>query len=463
MTTPVAPASVTAPVGGDGAAAPVAPAGVTTPVAPAGVDAPVGGDGATAPVAPAGVNAPIAGDRAPCVADTPPRMETPALVGGPSLVDASSLADRVARAGACFARAGVAADEAAADAEVLARHVLGWDRATYLARRRDPAPQGFEARYAPLADRRARREPVSLLTGRREFWGLAFAVGPAVLTPRPETELIVETALALFGDRRAAPLAIADVGTGSGCLAVTLAREFPRAAVTGVDISADALAVARRNAAAHGVADRIAWVETSLADWLSGSAGADTNRTNEAGTAAGMDGGTEAAPDGEGAGSEGDGAPAGAAPDGGDAEIDPPAADLSRDPRVPSDLWPCGRRIDLLVANLPYVPTGELVTLPPEVRRHEPRVALDGGPDGLGPLRELLRGAPPRLNAGARVLVEMGMGQADALGELVAAVGGLELLDIRPDLQGIPRTAVIAAGGPGSVRESAAQQPHGRR
>ena len=293
---------------------------------------------------------------------------------------APSVADRVARARDCFTRAGIAADEADADAEVLARHVLGWGRAAYLARRRDPAPPGFEVRYAPLADRRTRREPVSLIIGEREFWGLPFEVSPAVLTPRPETELIVETALELFGDRRNAPLAIADVGTGSGCLAVTLAREFPRAAVTGVDISADALAVARRNAAAHGGADRIDWVEAPLAAWLAGSAAG-------------------------------------------------------------------GRRIDLLAANLPYVPTGELVTLPPEVRRHEPRVALDGGPDGLGPLRELLRGAPPRLNPGARVLVEMGVGQADALSELIAAVGDLELLDIRPDLQGIPRTAVIAAGG----------------
>ena len=379
---------------------------MTAPAADAGVTAPAAGAGITAPAAGAGT----AGD-------------APSPAGASTLTDASSLAERVARARDNFARAGVAANEAAADAEVLARHVLGWDRATYLARRRDPAPPAFETRYAPLADRRARREPVSLLTGRREFWGLTFAVGPAVLTPRPETELIVETALALFGDRRAAPLAIADVGTGSGCLAVALAREFPRAAVTGIDVSPDALVVARRNAAAHDVADRVDWVEASLAAWLAGSAAA-----------------------GEGAGSEGGSAPAGAAPDGGDAEIVPRVADLSRGPRVPSNLRPCGRRIDLLVANLPYVPTGELVTLPPEVRRHEPRVALDGGPDGLGPLRELLRGAPSRLNPGARILVEIGMGQGGALRKLVAAARGLELVDIRPDLRGIPRTAVIAAG-----------------
>ena len=295
------------------------------------------------------------------------------------------LVDRVARARDCFARAGVAADEAQIDAEVLARHVLGWDRAAWLARRRDPAPGGFEARYAPLVARRQQREPVSSITRRREFWGLAFAVGPAVLTPRPETELIVEAAVELLGDRRGAPLRIADVGTGSGCLAVALAREFERASVTAIDISPAALAMARRNAAAHGVADRIAWVEGTFGDWLAGSSA-----------------------DGGGGGGGGGG-------------------------------------LDLLVANLPYVPTGELGSLPPEVGLHEPRIALDGGPDGLDPLRDLLHAAPVRLNPDAQVIVEMGTGQADALRDLVAAAGSLELLDIRPDLQGIPRTAVIAA------------------
>ena len=289
------------------------------------------------------------------------------------------LVDVVAQAQERFARAGVAANEALADAEVLARHALGWDRATWIARRRDPAPPGFAARYAPLAARRAKREPVSLITGRREFWGLAFAVGPAVLTPRPETELIVEAALDLLAGRRNAPLAIADVGTGSGCLAVALAREFPRAAVTAVDVSSAALAVARRNAEAHGVAERISWVHAPLAGWLAGPA------------------------------------PEGVA------------------------------GIDLIAANLPYVPAGELAALPPEVRLHEPRVALDGGPDGLEPLCALLRAAPGRLRPDARIVVEIGRGQIDALRERIAAAPGLELLEVRPDLRGIPRAAVLGA------------------
>ena len=300
-------------------------------------------------------------------------MTTPVAGDG-----AVPLVDRVARARECFARAGISRNEAAADAEVLARHALGWDRATYLARRREPAPPGFEVRYASLATRRARREPVSIITGRREFWGLSFAVGPGVLTPRPETEIIVETALELLGDRRDAPLAIADIGTGSGCLAVTLAREFPYGAVTAVDISPDALAVARRNATAHGVADRIDWIEAPLAIWLATAA---------------LDGG--------------------------------------------------GEGIDLMVANLPYVPTAEFSSLPPEVRLYEPRIALDGGTDGLSRLRELLYAAPARLNPDARLLIELGTGQADTLRELVAAARGLHLIEIRPDLRRIPRTAVL--------------------
>ena len=381
--------------------------------------------------------------------------------------NAPALADRVARAGDRFAHAGVGADEAAADAEVLARHVLGWDRATYLARRRDPAPPGFEVRYSPLADRRARREPVSIITGRREFWGLAFAVGPAVLAPRPETELIVEMALELFGDQRGAPLAIADVGTGSGCLAVTLAREFPRAAVTAVDISSAALAVARRNAVAHGVADRIAWIEAPLAGWMARAApdGGGASGAGGTGRAGGMAraGGAGDATGAGGAGRGGDVTGTGGAGRGGDADGTGDAGDVTGAGRAAGTT---GTRFDLLVANLPYVPTGEVASLPPEVRLHEPRVALDGGPDGLGPLRGLLRVAPAGLNPNGRLLVEIGAGQADAFRALVAGTPGLELLDVRADLQGISRTAVIAAGERGMARkprEPRERRPPGRR
>ena len=148
--------------------------------------------------------------------------------------------------------AGLPVTEAAFDAEILARHALQWDRATFIARAADQAPAEFAAAYAPLIERRAAREPVAHIRGVREFWGRDFAVSPAVLIPRPETELIVEEALARAGARhsrsRDAGLRIADIGTGSGCLAITLALEIPGAQVTATDISEQALAVARANA-----------------------------------------------------------------------------------------------------------------------------------------------------------------------------------------------------------------------
>ena len=180
-----------------------------------------------------------------------------------------TLAERVSEAARRLAEAGIDARDAAFDAEVLARHALGWDRATYLARWREPAPAGFEDRFEPLVARRGRREPVARITGRREFWGLDFEVAPAVLVPRPESELLVETALARLGDR-AAPWKIADVGTGSGCLAIALTRELPRARAAATDICPDALAVARRNAARHGAADRVTFHHTDLLDSVPG-------------------------------------------------------------------------------------------------------------------------------------------------------------------------------------------------
>ncbi len=165
--------------------------------------------------------------------------------------------------------AGLDPDEARGDAEVLARHVLGWDRAAYLVRGREVAPRHFADRFAALLDRRKRREPVAYLTGAREFWGLEFAVTPAVLVPRPETELLVEAAIATCAGRRE-PTRILDVGTGSGCLAVALARAFAGAKVIATDRSGEALAVARRNAARLGVADRVRFV---LANLLAGVRG----------------------------------------------------------------------------------------------------------------------------------------------------------------------------------------------
>ncbi len=175
----------------------------------------------------------------------------------------ASLYERLAEARETLIRAGISTDEAALDAEVLARHVLDCDRATLLTRARDPLPSAFDRLYRELIARRIAREPIAHIVGHREFWGLEFEVTPAVLIPRPETELLVEEALSALPHRDGVRRII-DVGTGSGCLAVTLAVEFPAAAVVGTDMSAAALAVAGRNAERHNAAGRITFLETDL-------------------------------------------------------------------------------------------------------------------------------------------------------------------------------------------------------
>ena len=260
--------------------------------------------------------------------------------------------------------AGVEPSEAARDVLYLAMHVLGWDRATVHARDSDPPPAAFVGAYDAVIERRTRREPVAYLTGAQEFWGRDFAVSPAVLIPRPETELIIEEALSM------AFATVADIGTGSGCLAVTIAAEFPRARVVATDISAPALAVARANALRYGVAERIEFQETSYLDGMAGP-------------------------------------------------------------------------FDLIVSNPPYVTDDEYAGLAPEVREAEPRSALTAGADGLDDIRQVLQCAGTMLAPGGRLLVEMGHQHSEAVAAIVGSHPRLQLIDIRNDLQRIPRMAII--------------------
>jgi release factor glutamine methyltransferase len=173
----------------------------------------------------------------------------------------TSVHDRIAAAREALLRAGLAPTDAAVDASVLARHALGWDRATLVVRGRETPPPSFDRSFDEFVARRAAREPVALITGTREFWGLDFEVTSDVLVPRPETEFIIEEALAEFDD---GPETVIDIGTGTGCLAIALAREFPGARIIATDVSGAALEVARRNAAHHGVNRRIAFVRTNF-------------------------------------------------------------------------------------------------------------------------------------------------------------------------------------------------------
>jgi release factor glutamine methyltransferase len=179
--------------------------------------------------------------------------------------DRMSVLQRVIEARERLRCAGIPPDQAAIDAEILARHALGQDRATYLAHRDESIADDVSERLEAMVRRREGREPVAYILGEREFWGLSFMVSPAVLIPRPETEAIVEKALVLMDDGRR-PWRLADVGTGSGCLAVALARERVNATVTATDISEAALGVAAANAVRHGVDSRIRLIRTSLLD-----------------------------------------------------------------------------------------------------------------------------------------------------------------------------------------------------
>jgi len=277
-----------------------------------------------------------------------------------------------------FEQAGIDPIEAAVDAELLARSVLRWDRACLLASLGESAPPGFHDAYTALVARRQRREPAAYIVGYREFWTRDFEVGPGVLVPRPETEIIIEEALArLAGQMAASPsrgrrhhLLVADVGTGSGCLAVTLALELPDARLVATDTSRAALQIAERNALRHEVTDRIEFLETNLL-----------------------------------------------------AQVD--------------------ARFDLIVSNPPYVPASDMPDLPPEVRDYEPREALFGGDDGLDVIRELLLQSESRLHENGLLIFEFGFGQEAEVGKAIGSRPAFRLETIRPDLQGIPRTAVV--------------------
>jgi release factor glutamine methyltransferase len=271
------------------------------------------------------------------------------------------------RARALLTDAGIMPETATLDADLLARHAAGWDLATWLAHRGEPAPEAFTRTYDELIRRRAGREPVAYIRGVQQFWGRDFVVSPAVLIPRPETELLIEHAAPFLAQHPRA--VIADVGTGSGCIGVTLALEHPSATVYAVDISEAALGVARENARRLGAAT-VRFVPGRLL-------------TN-----------------------------------------------------VPAP-------IDLVVANPPYVAERDKAGLAPEVRDHEPAVALFGGADGWREIRALLRQIPDRLTQDGLMLVELGYGQSEQLEAELCAVPELRLDRIVGDLQGIPRMAMI--------------------
>ena len=254
------------------------------------------------------------------------------------------------------------------EARLLLAMALGWDAARVLAYPESPLDAEAERRLEGLLARRARREPISRILGHREFWSLRFELSPSTLDPRPDSECLIEAALASLPER-GRPYRVLDLGTGTGCLLLALLSELPQAWGLGVDRAGEAAATARRNAAALGLADRARFV---IGDW---------------------------------------------------------ATSITGD-------W------HAILVNPPYIASGAISGLMPEVAQHEPRLALDGGKDGLGAYRGLLPQIARLLAPQGVAAIELGEGQAAAVAS-IATAAGLAIRGIRHDLAGIERCMTL--------------------
>lgn len=260
--------------------------------------------------------------------------------------------------------------EARREAGSLLSFVLGKDRTFLISHAEDHVSDDLLRRFQEGVERRAGGEPLQYITGVQDFFGREFRVTPDVLIPRPETELLVEAAIERVRDN-SEPF-ICDVGTGSGCIAVTLLCELRGARAVAVDMSQAALEVAKLNAGSHSVLDR---VEFAISDCFG-------------------------------------------------------ALDAGKD------------QFDMVVSNPPYVPAAMMAGLQREVRDHEPLVALSPGDDGLSVIRRLLVEAPDFLKDKGHLVMEIGFDQSEAVKGLVDS-GVWRLVEIRPDLQGIPRIVIL--------------------
>ena len=258
--------------------------------------------------------------------------------------------------------------EARREAGSLLSFIIGKDRTFLISHAEDQIDEHLLNRFREAVERRAAGEPLQYITGVQDFFGREFRVTPDVLIPRPETELLVEAALEVVGD---APL-ICDVGTGSGCIAVTLLCEIVAARAVAVDKSPAALEVAKLNAGDLSVADRVVFVISDCFESL----------------------------------------------------------DLSE------------YQFDLIASNPPYVSAEVVAGLQREVRDHEPLMALSPGSDGLSMIRRLLHEAPAFLKQNGHLIMEIGFDQGEKVHSLVDA-DVWRLLEVRPDLQGIPRIVVL--------------------
>ena len=292
--------------------------------------------------------------------------------------------------------------------ELLLLHVLGRDRTWIYAHPEEQVSTADAERFFALIERRASGEPTQHLTGKQEFWGLEFEVTPDVLIPRPETEHVIEVALDRLAvrERRAGRkqtltgegLQIADIGTGSGCIAIALAKDLPTATIYATDISSPALAVARRNAARHSVSAQIHFIESNLLDQVL------------------VVGAQHAAP--------------------------LPGTGASAALRQSSVTSHQSLLLDLIASNPPYVGRREAATLMREVRDHEPEIALYGGEEGYEFYADLITQAAAHLKPGGILVLELGHNSLPAVQPLPDAPTWTNV-GVTNDLAGIRR--VLAA------------------
>lgn len=277
--------------------------------------------------------------------------------------------DALRRGTAALRAAGIA--EPAFEAELLLRHVTGLDRAALFLRLPQPLTGDDHRGFLKLLGERASHKPSAYITGHREFYGLEFHVEPGVLIPRPETEMVVEQCLRLARERlqRRQPVTLIDVGTGSGVIAIAVAKHLPAVEVLASDLSDAALIIAGFNAKRLRVAGRVCFLPGDLLDAAHG-------------------------------------------------------------------------QVDIVAANLPYVPTAVWATLAPEVRDFEPRQALDGGSDGLDVIRRLLAQLRTRVRLGGAAVLEIGYDQGAATRDLAAEIACVHC-EILQDLAGKDRVAVL--------------------
>jgi release factor glutamine methyltransferase len=249
-------------------------------------------------------------------------------------------------------------DNARFEARLLLAQASGFTIEQLVARGTDEVPANVVETARALTARRVRREPMAYILGEREFWGLPFKVSRAVLVPRPDSETLIEAVLSLMPDR-SRPWRILDLGLGSGCLLLTLLREYPLAQGVGLEASIEALAIAQENAEALGVADRARLI----------------------------------------------------------------AGDWRQPGWVDTLVQARGGPFDLVVSNPPYIPSAAVPKLMPEVSSFEPRLALDGGADGFDAYHTIIAACPRLVTAGGFMAVEVGESQAPEITGLFAAAG----------------------------------------